>query len=163
MHQPGEAVIVVQWVAGHGVSDKSGFAAFGFDHCPFVLVAVEVNVLGLAHEAMEELREIGKPLDASDTAELARLLFREFCTFPELQFGRGFAEEKDLAMFFVVRIRIKQEDLLFLLNAGQIKEVRIRGHGHSAIGIGHWHVVGVDDGQRIGKQQSFEALPVGTE
>ena len=53
VHQPRQALIIVQWIPRLAILDKPGVACFHLDDGAFVLVGIEVNMLALAHQPVQ--------------------------------------------------------------------------------------------------------------
>jgi hypothetical protein len=124
MHDPRQAVIAVQRVAVDAVANKPCFARiFQRRAGPRVLVGVEVHVLRFAHQRMKHRREFAQPRDPLDSRDLARLLLAQLGSFPGGDRLRRFAQEQNLAVLFFIGLGIKEQNRLFLLNPGEIKEV----------------------------------------
>ena len=77
--------------------------------------------------------------------------------FPHFHGVVRFAQEEDLAHLFLVRVRVDKEDTFLLFDAGEIKQIRVGLEPQRAIGIGREDVIGIDQGQRIGKHQPLQA------
>ncbi len=142
------------------VPDKSRVACFDHDARPLVLVGVEINMIALAHQAVKQGLKIGEPFDPRDTRHFPGFFLSELVTFPRFGVQGGLAKEENLPLIFLVRARIKQKNSFLLLDAGEIEQVGILAQQHGAVGIGGQDVVGVDNGQRIGQQEFFEAFAV---
>ena len=125
-----------------------------------VFVGVKIDVLALAHQAMEQGSELGQPLDARDAGDLLRLLLGKLVALPGREQLVGLAHKEDFPQLVVVRVRVKQEDSLLLFNAGEVEEVGVLAQGQRAIGAGVQAVVGIDQGQRVGEEQLGEVCPV---
>ncbi len=57
---------------------------------------------------MEQARKFAQPMHALDAADCARFIFRQLVPFPRFEFGRGVADEQQLALLLIVRIGIEQ-------------------------------------------------------
>src|SRR6185369_12256134 len=106
VHHAGKPLVIVQWITAKRFANETGFTRFDFDDGPLMLVRIEVNMLGFAHEAMKQDRELREPLDILNARDFARLVFCEFVAFPELTVGGRFAQKKNLAMLFVVGVGV---------------------------------------------------------
>jgi hypothetical protein len=110
-----------------------------------VFVGIEPDVVGLAHEAMEELGNFGDPLDIADAGGFPGGFAGQLVTFPDGDEVAGFAEEQDLALPLVVGVGEDEEDGFLLFDAGQVEEVGIGDGSEGAVGVGGGDVVGIDD------------------
>src|SRR5580658_6894489 len=99
-----------------------------------MFVGIEEDMVGLAHQAMEQAREFRQPMDLLEAGLGAGFVAGEFVAFPTLVFGVAFAEKKEGAVLLVVGVGIKQQDGLLLGYAGEIEEVGIGNGGGGAVG-----------------------------
>jgi hypothetical protein len=117
----------------------------------------------LAHEAVEDSMKFRKPFDTLNPGDFAGFFFSQFVSFPCLGQRVGLAEKQDFSLVFFVGIRIKQKDSFLLLDAGEIKKVRIRAQQQDAIGVCGQDVIAVHDCQGVRKQQLPQIASVGRE
>ena len=80
-----------------------------------------------------------------------------FVTLPGLEVRVGFTDEEHLAQFRVEGVGGEHEDRLLLLDAGEVKQVRVGDRNPRTVGVRRRDVVGVDDGEGAGGQPRFEA------
>jgi hypothetical protein len=124
VHQARQSLVLVQWIAPHDVRDETRFACFHFDDRAFVFIAVQANVLALAHQSMKQARELAEIMHSLDTADGAGFLLREFVAFPYFKVGFHIANEKQFAVLLVMRVRVEQQNRLLLFDAREIKQIR---------------------------------------
>ncbi len=91
---------------------------------------------------------------------VACLWLGQFVPFPKFVLRRRFAKEQHLPVLGFVGVGIQQQDALLLLHAGQVKQIGVGHSRQSAVGVGGRHVIGVEDNQRIGRQQCFQPRAV---
>ena len=94
---------------------------------------------------------------------LARFVLGEFVALPKLGVGRRFAEKKKFPMLLIVGIGVEEQDGLFLLDAGKIKEVRIGDVAEGSVRVRGHHIVCVQEGQRTRPKQVLQPLAVAAE
>ncbi|MCK6501754.1 MAG: hypothetical protein L6Q38_19940, partial [Nitrospira sp.] len=145
------------------LAHKPGFAGFHDDFRAFVLVAIEPDVLGLAHEAMKDPGEFGDPLDIANAGGFARRFAGEFLSFPGGDQIAGFAQEQNFALPFVIRVGKHHQDGFLLLDSGEVEEVRVRCEAQGAVSVGGEDVVGVDDGDGTGGQEAHQTSAIADE
>ena len=86
-----------------------------------MLVGVQIGDLRLAHEAAENHRELGKPLNIIDAGNLFGLRLGVLVSLPDFQVFVRFAQEQDFAVFLLSSFRENQQNALLLLDAGEEK------------------------------------------
>ena len=64
-------------------------------------------------------------------------------------------------MLFVICVRVKQQDRLFLPDSGEVIQISIRNQPQRAVGVGGEHVVRIHDRERIGQHQALETIAIG--
>lgn len=160
MHQPGQALVAVQGILGLRIADEAFFARLDFHGGPGVLVAVEKDVLGFAHQLPEDAGEFGQPFDRFNAGNGAGFGLGVLVPLPGAGFFVRLAQEQHLAQVLAERPGRDEQDGLLLLDAREIEQVGI-GHQHQrAVGVGRQDVVGIDDGERIRGQQLLEPRPI---
>ena len=148
VHQAGEALIVVQRELPLHAHDEPRVAGRHVGVGPLVLVAVEIDVLRVAHQAAEDFGKLVQPFDRFDARNLLGFFLGVLMTFPNLQFFNRLAEEQDLALVPLIGgLREERQDRLLLLDAGEIEQIGIGRQRHRAVGIGRQHVDGVYHGE----------------
>src|SRR4051812_24647504 len=110
-------MIFVERIAAFDFGDEAGVASFDFNVGARMLVGIEENAFGLAHDALENALKIREPFHARDAAELLGFVFGELVAFPGFEFGFGFAQKKNFAMLLVIGVRINEENRFLLLDA----------------------------------------------
>ncbi len=160
MHQPGQPLVIVERIPPPAIGHETRLARLDLDDRALVLVRVQVNVLALAHEPVKALGKLGQPVHLVDPGQLARLVLAQLVPFPRLEQRIRLPHKQHLALLGVIRFRAEQQEALFLFDAGEIEEVRVRAQRDGAVGVGRQHVVGVDNGNRARQQQPLEALAV---
>ena len=161
VHQRRQPLIIVQRITPHRVRHEARLASLHFDDGALVFVAVQINMLALAHEPVGQARELREPVNFPNATNRAGFLLRQLVAFPQFQFGCRLAEEKNLAVLFLIGIGIHQKDGLLLFDACEVEQVRVRSHRHCAVGVSRQDVVGVDERQRVRQQQFLQSPPVG--
>ncbi len=154
---PPEPMILVQWVAPLAFLHKSCVARGHLDRGPVMFVAVEIDMLHLAHQLMPNGSELGEPFDGLDPGNSLGFLFRELVPFPKSCLLGRLAEKQHFAKRLVLRVGRDQQHRLLLFDSAQIKQVGIGIERHAAIGRRGKHVVGIDDRQRA--RQKLLAQP----
>ena len=86
-----------------------------------MLVAVEINIFQLAGERTENHRQIGEPFDIFYSRKRRRLLLGELVALPDGEVFVWLAEEKNLALVRIKRVRREQQHRFLLMDAGEIK------------------------------------------
>ena len=66
-------------------------------------------------------------------------------------------------MLFIMGTGVKEQDRLLLLDTGEVEQVGVYDRVLVSIGIGRADVVGVDDRQRICREQSRQAAAIANE
>ena len=158
-----EAVVLVERILRLGLADEAEVAGLDGVGGAFVLIGVEVNVLGLAEELAEDDGEFREPLDGFDAGDFLRFVLGMLVAFPDFQVLVGFAEEENLALLLVVGVGGEDEDAFFLLDAGEVEEVGIGDREEGAVGVGGRDVVRIYGGDGVGEEQAGEAIAVGGE
>ena len=163
VHQPRESVVMMKGVPFLDPSDEAGLPGFDHDFGAFVLVGIEPDMFGLAHEAVEELREFGNPLDIANARGFASAIFVEFPALPGGdQFG-GFPEKKDFPLAFIVCIWEQQQNRFLLFHPGEMEEVGVRGESKGPVGVGGEDVVRIDEHQGAGREELHQSAAVADE
>ena len=160
VHHARQPLVIMQRILPHHVRHETRLARFDFDVRALVLVRVQINVLALAHQAVEERGEFTQPMHARHAARRARLLLRQLVAFPRFEQRMQIADEEDLALLLVVRVRVEEEDALLLLEAGEVKQIRMRHEPQRAVGVGGKNVVGVHHGEGVGLQHRLQTRAV---
>ena len=160
MHQAGEAVVLVERIAVLNGPDEPGFAGLDHDIRPLVFVGIEIDVLGLAHQAVEQRREVRQPFHALNSGHALGLLLGEFVAFPGGDEITGFAQEQNLPLAFVIRLGKEKENAFLLLDAAEVEKVGVGNGSHQTVGIGGHEIIGVHDHQRFREEEPFETVPV---
>ena len=125
-----------------------------------MLVAVQTDVRALAHQPMKQPGEFREPADALDPASLSRFIPGKFMAFPKLQLRSRLTQKKNFPMFFLVGIRIEQQNRLLLLDATEIKQIGVGRHAAAPVSIGGEDIVGIDHSKGIGRYQFREAISI---
>ncbi len=113
----------MEGIARLDLADEAGVARLDIDDGPAVLVAVEVDVLDLAHEPAEEPGEFGEPLDLFHARGGCGFFLGELVSFPGLEVLIRLPDEEDLAQLGVEGIRGQDEDAFLLLHSAEVEEV----------------------------------------
>src|SRR5438552_15869699 len=74
VHEPGQALVVMQGIKPLDFLDETGVASFDDDVGAFMLVRVEIDMLALAHEAVKDGPELREPFDAGNAGNGAGLV-----------------------------------------------------------------------------------------
>ena len=112
-----------------------------------VLVAVQVQVFALRHQALDGGLKTACPEHRANAAQIARFLLAELGALPDRDQLAGLAHKEDLAVLRVHRIREEQQDRLLLVDAREVEDIAGLLEGHRTIGTGGHDVVAVEDGQ----------------
>jgi hypothetical protein len=125
------------------VGSKAVFAGLHGIVAANVFVAQQIGMLGMGHYLAQDAVKVTQPVNALDSAQGARLVFRELGTLPAGDEVVGFYQKKHLALLGLGRIRKKYENGFLLVYAAQPEDVGGLLEGEAAVGRGGVNVAGV--------------------
>ena len=114
---------------------ETRLACLRWDGGANVLIRIEIDPIGLAHDGAELRLEVRQPMHPLDAAALRGLLFGELFTFPHGDGLVRLADEEHLALFRVRGIGEKHEDGLLLIDAAEVELVAVGDEGQGTIRI----------------------------
>ena len=118
-----------------------------------MLVGVQINVIGLKCELPENTVELLIPVNGFDSGHCSGLFFRVLLPLPQGDLVIGFFEEQHLPVLFFFSIRADYQAAVLLIDAAQIKQIRLLDKRMIAVGTGGHKVIGIEDGDGIGLQR----------
>ena len=127
---------------------------------PRVLVVVEVERLGLGHQAVERPFERRRPLDVGDARLGGGLGFGEFGPLPNRELLVGFQGEQNLTVRRVVGVREEEQHRLFLVDPAQVEDVRVLLERQGAVRARGVDVVAEKQGEATGLHLLHERFSV---
>ena len=98
---------------------------FGFYVCSQVLVAIEVDTLGIHGHFIEDAFKIRQPENSLNTADIKGFVFGILGPFPNRDEVIGFFQEKNFTKTFLVCIREQYKDAFFLICTAQKQDITV--------------------------------------
>ena len=92
MQQRSQAAIIVQRIPRLAIPNETRVARFNLGDGAFVFVAVEINVVALAHQPVEHAPPLGEPLHGLDARGRGCLALGQLVPLPRLQVLVGLAQ-----------------------------------------------------------------------
>ncbi len=160
MQKPREPMISMKRITFPALPHEPRLAGFHHDGRARVFVRVQVDIFAFAHERVQNAVEIAQPFHPLNPRDPDRFLAGQLAAFPGFEVRDRFPQKKDFTVALVLGIREEKHDAFLLLDAGQVKEIRVRLKNQRAVGIGRKHIVVVDDGERRRLHQFTQAAAV---
>jgi hypothetical protein len=108
---------MMKWIVSLAFLNKASVTRLNGGTGSLVLVGIQENMIHFAHQHAKDGRKLMDPLYILDARCVGRLLFSEFVPFPNGQEFIGLAKEKNFTVSWINRLRGKDQDALFLMDA----------------------------------------------
>lgn len=121
VEQTRNAMVLMKRIFALALRNEPGIAGFDLNFGAFMLILFEIDVLAVAHQAMEKRWKLAQPLNILDAGNLSGFLLGQLMAFPDLGVRGGLAQKKNFALVFIRGIGIENENTLLLGDACQVK------------------------------------------
>ena len=151
---------IVQRISGTQIADKTHIPRLDLHHGPLVLIGVEPDRLGLAHQPMENPGKVRHPMHRSNAGDLHGLGLRQLVPLPDGDDFARLAQEQHLPHALVLGRREEHQDGLFLFDAAQVEQVGVGHHPECTVGIGGKNVIRIENDHGPRREQRAKSLSV---
>jgi len=141
MHQPREALVVVQGVAAPGVCDKTRVTGFDLNDRSLVLVGIKIDMFG----SHVRRWKIGRNSDNHSTRLIPEMAVAScllsLCPSHVASSSLVSRTKRILPHALFGGVRVKEQHGFLLLDAREVKQIRIGARRQRAVGVGGENVV----------------------